>query len=281
MRTPELVLLGGPNSGKTHFAGQLYGRLRRKKGRLLLRREGGTPADLSALEDVLRSLASGHAARHTSAQTWSEIVLPIVDAQGQAIELRWPDYGGEQLSTAFQQRAISQAWRERLRKASGWIVLIRLNVETTYSDALNRLREGSVNQAATSERASKWDANARWVELFQLLLHVAGHGSVQQVDTPRLIVMLSCFDELGTQAARPCEILASRLPLVYSFLESVWSAGAFSVWGLSALGRHLDEQSEDEVFIDEGPENQGWIVAPDGSRSEDLTLPLDWLLNPV
>lgn len=281
MQAPELVLLGGPNSGKTHFAGQLYGRLRRKAGRLLLRREGGTPADLSALEDVLRSLARGHAAQHTSAQTWAEITLPIVDTAGQVIDLRWPDYGGEQLNTAFQQRAISQAWRDRLRNASGWIVLIRLNAETTYPEALQRLREGAIDQATSAGRLSKWDANARWVELLQLLLYVAGHGSVQQIKTPRLVVMLSCFDELGAQVALPHEILASQLPLVYSYIQSIWSPGAFSVWGLSALGRHLDERSEDECFIDEGPENQGWVVGPDGSRSEDLTLPLDWLLHPA
>lgn len=49
MPTPELMLLGGPNSGKTHYAGQLYGRLRRNPGLLRLRKDQGTPSDISAL----------------------------------------------------------------------------------------------------------------------------------------------------------------------------------------------------------------------------------------
>ena len=50
MRPPELVLLGGPNSGKTHYTGQLYGRLQRRPGVLRLRRDQplwGMPEALS------------------------------------------------------------------------------------------------------------------------------------------------------------------------------------------------------------------------------------------
>ncbi|MEM5292735.1 hypothetical protein VSR82_00065 [Burkholderia sp. JPY481] len=278
MTTPEFVLIGGSNSGKTHFAGQIYGRLRRAKGNLSLRKDGGTPPNLSPLEDVLESLSSGRAARHTPASTWAEIALPVVAQEGGTFDLKWPDYGGEQIASAFNQRAISDDWRTRLRSAAGWIVLIRLTSETTYSDALERMHKPA-EQGKWNDRVIRWDANAYWVEMLQLLLHVAGHGTVNQLHLPKLAVLLSCYDELDTDTRVPQQMLAERLPLVSEFIKAVWLPSAASVWGLSALGRPLSTDSHNEEFIDNGPETQGWIVDPCGNHSTDLTAPLAWLLN--
>jgi len=121
MHTPEIVLLGGPDSGKTHFAGQLYGRLKRNPGLLELR---DTPADISALEEVLHCLENGHAAEHTSAGTWTDVLLPLKDKRGNVLDLRWPDYGGEQLRTIFTERQVTEAWRSELRQAEASMVAL-------------------------------------------------------------------------------------------------------------------------------------------------------------
>jgi hypothetical protein len=280
MTEPEVVLLGGPNSGKTHFAGQLYGRLKRAQGELRLHNNGGTPADISALEEVLACLEEGRAATHTSEDTWSEIRLSLVDKNGQSIDLLWPDYGGEQLRTVFKSRASSEAWGARLKSATAWVFLIRLDAVVTYPDALEQLcdpNKGSV--AKTDNRINAWDANAYWIELLQILLHIAGHGTVKRLHIPKLAVMLSCYDNLTAGDKQPSAILRERLPLLYSFIQNVWAKDAVSIWGLSALGKHLDDKSADASFIDEGPEKQGWIIAPEGGdRNSDLTKPLNWLL---
>lgn len=279
MRGPDLVLLGGPNSGKTHYAGQLYGRLRRRPGQLRLRNDHGTPPDLTALEEVLRCLEDGHAAPHTSTTTWAEVVLPLVNEQGHTMDLRWPDYGGEQLRAVFDQRAVPEAWRAQLIKADGWVLLIRPKTETTYPDALGDLVKRSADRKANATRAGSWDANARWVELLQLLLHVAGLGPVVRLQRPRLAVLISCYDELGMADAPPREVLAKTLPLVLSFIDSTWASEAVSIWGLSALGRLLESDSTDESFIDNGPEYQGWVIPPEGgARDPDLSKPLAWLM---
>lgn len=280
MRAPELVLLGGPNSGKTHYAGQLYGRLQRRPGVMRLRREQGTPPDLGALEEVLYCLESGRAAEHTAAETWAEVLLPLVDAQGNAMNLRWPDYGGEQLRSVFDQRAVPEPWWSRLVRADGWVLLIRLKSETVYPDALQELGKRSTEVVKREAvRAKSWDANAWWVELLQILLDVAELGSVKRIRHPCLVVLLSCYDELEAGDVAPREVLAGKLPLVSSFIESTWSPGAVSIWGLSALGRSLDRNSNNGQFIDEGPESQGWVVPPEGGPTDpDLSKPLAWLL---
>ena len=283
MRKPELLLLGGHNSGKTHYAGQLYGRVHYQPGLLTLRSEQGTPKDLSALEEVWNALNDGHAASHTPRDTTTEVVLPLQDAQGRALDLHWPDYGGEQLSSIFEERCVTETWRQRLLKSEAWVLLIRLHSETTYPDELDKLlnREPLPEGAHTRPTASggKWDANAYWVELLQLLLHVAGRGTVQRLRRPRLAVLLSCYDEIPKPLARPSQTLAAQLPLLSAFIHSAWAAEDVSIWGLSALGKPLAPTSHDEEFRQCGPEEQGWVVPPEGGEHDkDLTRPLAWLL---
>nr|WP_239057690.1 hypothetical protein [Pseudodesulfovibrio sp. JC047] len=272
------MLLGGPNSGKTHYAGQLYGRLQRNPGVLQMRGQGATPENLRILEEVLNSLEEGCAAGHTSATTWEDIQLQLEDESGRAIDLNWPDYGGEQLKAITDDRQVSEQWQTRLETSTGWVLLIRLNSETTYKENLPNLlkREGNPRIA---DIENEWDANARIVELLQILLHIASKGIAHRLETPRLIVLLSCYDEIETKDLSPHEVLNSYLPLVSSFIQSNWVPEAYSVWGLSSLGCLLEPDSNNDDFIDEGPEYQGWIVPPNGSNEDpDLSKPLAWLL---
>ena len=275
MHTPEIVLLGGSDSGKTHYAAQLLGRLLRNPGLLELR---DTPADFSALEEVLRCLANGHAAEHTSAGTWTDVLFPLKDKRGNMLDLRWPDYGGEQLRTIFAERQVTETWRTELRKAEGWLLLIRLKKETTYPDAMAELTKRTDDGQSITARAGAWDGNARWVELLQILLHVAGVGAVSRREQPRLAVLLSCYDELAIDDLLPNQVLAKHLPLLSAFIDSLWRPEAISFWGLSALGCHLEKNGGDENFINQGPEHQGWIISPEGQKNSDLSRPLAWLL---
>lgn len=276
MQVPEFALLGGPDSGKTHYSGQLYGRVRRRPGQLKLR---GTPPNLEPLEEVLRCLEEGRSAPRTATSSWAEVILPLEDARGNSLNLRWPDFGGEQLRAVTEKRAVSEAWRARIARAEHWLMLIRLTSEITYPDALGGLTQHDGERAFNVARAGTWDANARLVEFLQILLHVAGHGVVRRLVRPRIAVLLSCYDELGADRGPPRDVLADRLPLVASFLRSNWTPDAASVWGLSALGQRLDPKQPAASYVDTGPEAHGWIVAPNGGEPDpDLSKPLAWLL---
>lgn len=278
MSAREIVLIGQADSGKTHYAAQLYGRLRRTTGALRIREEQGTPVDLSPLEGAFRAISEGRLADHTASSVWSELRLPLYDPRGNPIDLHWPDYGGEQVNEMLRRRAVTASWQERLRRAEGWVWMIRPHVERTSPVDLSKLAQKPAEGASGVDRASRWDANATLVELLQILLHVAGLGTVARVRRPRLAVLLSCYDEIQ-QSTTPRETLWSRLPLVASFIESNWVVGEASVWGVSALGRALRRDKPDEDFADLPPEGHGWVIAPDGgAQRADLGLPLAWLL---
>jgi hypothetical protein len=50
------------------------------------------------------------------------------------------------------------------------------------------------------------------------------------------------------------------------------------VFGLSALEKELNDKQADEGYIDKGPVAFGYVIAPDGTRSDDLTLPIRYLV---
>lgn len=280
MKTPEILLLGGPNSGKTHYAGQLYGRLKRRPEKLKIRSGDGSSTNLTALESVLTSLEDGKAAEHTPAEQYDQILFPLIDSGDNKLDLYWPDYGGEQLKQLFEQREVPSAWRERLESSEGWLLFIRLSGEKTYPDAIAKLASLPEERPEENRRLETWDANAYWIELIQIICSVADYGITAQKNKPPLAIILSCFDENVTEDQTPSEILKAKLPLFYQFINSNWLKENLSIWGVSALGKALTPQSNDDSFIDEGPEYQGWVVAPDSyEQSSDLTAPISWLID--
>jgi hypothetical protein len=46
------------------------------------------------------------------------------------------------------------------------------------------------------------------------------------------------------------------------------------VYGLSSLGKTLRKDEPDDDYLNSGPEQFGYIVMPDGSRTPDLTAPI-------
>lgn len=277
MNKPKVLILGGPNSGKTHYVGQLYGRLKRLPStKLKIRSIDSSSTDLTFMEGVLTSLENGNSTDHTPTEQYAEIIFPLIDENENEFELKWPDYGGEQIRQILKERCISGDWRTRLQSANGWMIFIRLSNEVTYPFSLEKIE--AIDKE--SKRPEEWDANAKWIELIQIFCHVAGIGITTKDKKPPIAVILSCFDELWEEEKTPEKIFVERLPLLHTFFCSNWDVGNISIWGLSSLGKNLSHDSCDDSFTDKGPEYQGWVIPPNSTtKNSDLTLPLFWLLD--
>ena len=280
MSEPDVLVLGGSGAGKTHYAGQLLGRMRHdRQGRLRLR-PGGVE-DLSKLEEVLACLEEGRAAGHTPAETWTGIRCELETSDGTSVLLEWPEYAGERLFAIMEQRSLPAEWRASINRATGWILFVRPSTLKVYEDLLERPTGVAPQHTASDEvvvDGKRWDDRARYVELLQMLLFGAGRSTFRRTPKPRLAVVLSCWDELE-HPGTPEETLATRLPLVDAFIRSTWSDDAWSVWGLSSLGRALSQVEQDAEFAQLGPEHFGYVVPPNGQdQLKDLTAPVAWLL---
>ena len=122
----------------------------------------------------------------------------------------------------------------------------------------------------------KMSDQAKLTDFLQWLLFIRKTGSLKLIDSPSLLLLLSCWDELpeAQQSAAPWDVLRLRMPMVAAFVEANWSPQALHVLGLSALERSLSEDIQDEDYIERGPESFGYVVEADGTHSADLTLAL-------
>ncbi|MDF0515767.1 hypothetical protein P0R31_00735 [Bradyrhizobium yuanmingense] len=270
-RHNSILLLGESGVGKTHYGAQLLNRLMNVEG--VLRMEGQS-TNLLPFQSAMNSLQEGRAADHTATSTYSESVWPIKDGTGRRADLVWPDYGGEQIKRMIETRRIPNAWRERITTSPAWLMLVRLQAlrigDDIFSKPLAALRSSSA-VAADGQVSDQ----ARMIELLQMLLFVGSMGD-RPLERPRLAVLLTCWDELGFEGA-PEAVLKERLPLFWTFIRSSWRAP--TVLGVSALERPLSPNERDLDYVAKGPENFGYVVRADGSRSPDLTLPIQLLLD--
>jgi hypothetical protein len=109
----------------------------------------------------------------------------------------------------------------------------------------------------------------------QLLLFVKGQSTVRRIARPKLLVLLSCWDELDlAEGNKPHDILLTHLPLFGEFLDVNWFPESLFTYGLSSLSKKLSSEVPDEDYKNKGPESFGYVVLPDGSQSPDLTLPI-------
>ncbi|KQT48124.1 hypothetical protein ASG47_07040 [Devosia sp. Leaf420] len=275
MRKP-ILLLGEYDVGKSHFGGQLLGRLREAKGAL---RMTSAPATLAPFDGVLVRLNQGKAAGHTGAANYRESFWQVADAEGRTMDLVWPDYGGEQVTSLRNDRRMSPDWRKRVETSTGWVVMIRIHNSHVPDDIFSRPLH-SIGERPAAPKGFVMSDQAKLVDFLQWLAFVRGTGTLERITEPRLILLLSCWDELPQDEIgnRPWDVLRLRMPMVAAYLEANWEPGALHVLGLSALERALSEDTVDEEYVDRGPESFGYMVQPDGTRDKDLTLAITPLL---
>lgn len=280
MSDNKILVLGGSGVGKTHYAGQLLGRLRYDRQGKLRLRAGGVD-DLSKAEEVLSCLEEGRAAGHTPADTWTGIRCELERSNGSNVLLEWPEYAGERLFSIIERRILPSEWRDSVEAATGWMLFLRPSTLKLHEDLLVRPTGLAPVHTLSEENSidgSGWDDRARYTELLQMLIFAAGKSTFNRASNPRLAIVLSCWDELETTST-PEEVLAERLPMLSTFIRSNWQESEWSVWGLSSLGRSLSQDKHDDEFASQGPEHFGYVVPPQSSKQNpDLTAPVAWLL---
>jgi hypothetical protein len=271
-----VLVIGGPAAGKTHFGAQLLARLSQRHDRLRMR---AAPSNIAPFESTLLRLGQGMAAAHTPTEQFAEITLPVTDNMGvggRPIDLVWPDYGGEQIDNMLRNRRIPSNWHERLTSSDGWLLFVRLQHAHVEEDMLSRppSDQGASGRPALAD--FRWSHQARLVELLQLLLFVKGVGTIHRIRRPALTILASCWDEITgvRDGATPGAVLAERMPLLASFAKANWAPGQLSVVGLSSLGKALRADAPDEEYLSAGPEAFGYVVLPNGQKTDDLTVPV-------
>jgi len=258
----NILIIGASNVGKTHFGGQLYGRLDEQTCSLKLREQ---PESLSVFKEVWEKLNNGLLGAHTPSNQNTKIVFPIEDANGNNIDIVYPDYAGEQILQIVKQRHINPQWVELIKNSDDWILFIRpylidpiVDVTTKFYDHIGVDNEEEIKTQNQSIEIK--DSNPIFfIELLQMFLFIKGVGSSNNNKT-HLTILLSCYDEIDKQL--PKKYFQEKMPMLYNFINTVWKDN-FNIYGLSSLGQSLTNDKPDEEFAIDGPENRGYFIRED------------------
>ncbi|PZU02140.1 MAG: hypothetical protein DI622_21240, partial [Chryseobacterium sp.] len=117
-----ILIIGGPNAGKTHFGGQLFGRLNARTEHYKIT---SLPDDISIFQEVLDNLNDGKSSGHTNVSSHNRLKLEIESTSGQRSEFSFPDYGGEQIKTIINSRRVNKTWAEQIERSNSWMLFIR------------------------------------------------------------------------------------------------------------------------------------------------------------
>lgn len=267
-----ILIIGGPNAGKTHFGGQLYGRLNARTERYKIT---SPPEDLTIFQEVLDNLNEGRSSGHTHVTAHKTLELEIEDNKRVKSIFSFPDYGGEQIKAIVNDRRVNKVWKEQIDNSKSWMLFIRINEVGAIEDVVDR---GLPDQEVLKNRNEKepmiLSDSAFYIELLQIFLFVKKIGIKQKIAVPKLTVVLSCWDLLSAEDKKklPQDLLRDKLPGLFSFITGTWIEDACKMIGLSSIEKSLTNNESDQEFVKKGPENFGYIITPAGEKEINLTL---------
>lgn len=275
---PRLLVLGGPSSGKTTYRTQLYQRIEHQDGKLRLLKSVG---DMTALAGDVERIVQGLQPMHTHVDTYHSTTFCIEDRAKRPLTLEFADYGGEQIRRIGDSNMLPGPWLARAKESSWWLFFLRIdNIRSVKSFMTDPVETDPRPEANDSAPHPDRSAELNAVETLQRLLFVRGASLRDPLSSPRLGVLLSCWDELAAPERRlaPAAILDKRAPLFSKFIQTNWTTNDLKVWGLSSTERKLPEDKPDLEFARKGPEHFGYVVLENGKTDRDLTIPVDWLI---
>jgi hypothetical protein len=264
--TKPTLIIGKPHSGKTTFIAQLYARIDSNNSLLKLYK---AVDNLSPIIEALRCLAKGEEVEATPTDKSTIISLPLQVGEHE-IDLYCPDYGGEQINSIIENREVDSKWSELIYQSQNWLLFIRpSNISTAYDLSNKTIKPDVLEKGAGEIEEYSISDQSAFIELLQIFLHIKGMDAHFKNSTTKLTIVLTCWDEINSKET-PKDELRKCLPLLLNFVESNWIQSKINIIGLSALGFSLKEKVNKDKYLEEGSENFGFMIKPDGKETPDI-----------
>jgi hypothetical protein len=279
-----VVLVGGPDAGKTNYLGRLWMALDAETGVMA---KNGLPPQVEYLRAIASCLNSGQFAQRTAPGVFESTSIPVRWGTGKpAGYLVVPDCAGEQWEKIHKERAWDSKWEQAVASMAGCILFFRgtssHNVEplnwSNHTEVMRCLEQVSEANAGPP----KLPTQVVLVDWLQCLS--TAHRAIHISEEPLPVsVVLSAWDEVPQESrnADPDDYLSRNLPLLHDFLAGNRHLFTPKSFGISVAGGVLSEEDTPfmKKFLKEDPNKTGYVVFTDAGKvvtSNDLTLPLAW-----
>lgn len=276
------ILLGLPQSGKTTFIAALWHVVESGEvaGSIKISSQPGDREYLNGLRDAWFECKP---LERTKAESMKEIVFTAINDSGAALgSIAVPDVSGEMYRMQFESRKISQEFFDLASKATGIVLFVdpdtvKQPISINSISPLLRKTETETN----SEVGENWKHNDAptqvvLVDLLQILY--------TKINRPtRISVVISAWDLISGSADKdinnltPGQWLDKQLPLLAQFLKSNDSIFNHSICGVSAQGAKYEGENNKLHSFNKASDRIK--VEFNGQSSNDITIPLKWILN--
>lgn len=273
----SIVLIGGPDSGKTNYIGRLWRALDCGTGAL---RAAEQPHDINFVLEVTDHLFEGGFAprsEHSDVRRDFEVVVAASETGPQS-RVVVPDISGELWRQAVIDGEIDPDWMDELRNADAALLFIRVG-----SDQDVRPLDWVTSRNMLGKLGDEEDQGLPTQVMLCELIRFLEMSLTNRSDggRPRLSVVVAAWDlvDAGVFEQGPAAYIEREYPLVGGRLEDLEDLDV-QVFGLSIVGGDLKHDPDyRQFFLEEGLDGQGWVAVHDGSvwrKDPDVTLPIAW-----
>jgi Double-GTPase 1 len=273
----SIVLLGGPDSGKTNYIGRLWRALDDGTGTLHAAEQ---PDDINFVLEVTTHLFEGDFAprsEHRDTRRDFEVVVAATK-DGPQTRLVVPDTSGELWRTAAIESEIDLDWMDELRRADGALLFVRVGSDQDVRP-LDWVTSRRMLEKLGGEDDQGLPTQVMLCELIRFLEVSLAHR--ENGELPRLSVVVTAWDlvDEGMFQQGPIAYLEREYPLVAGRLADLKDLDV-RVFGLSVVGGDLKyDAAYRKAFLEEGLDGHGWVAVPNGDgwrKDRDMTLPIAW-----
>ena len=309
MTTPTVLLIGGPETGKSNFLFRVWNHIFSRTGLLEM---NGLPADLDYLKEGAACQLRGEYAGHTTSQIGEAISnIPICrkgDVQSTAL-LVVPDVDGEQINKVYRDRRWSPEWDKLITKESAFLVFVRVNSELTVpsldwvacheiygfapprnpSEEAKGGAESGLVEAVSSQNVLTSAAAAQkmppptqvvLVDWLQFILATI-NAKYERPGRPRVGIVVTGWDCVPKDfEGGPADWIRENLPLLSQFCENNRESLEVAYFGSSIFSGDPEGDPAYEKSMGKlDPRTLGYVRCPGSDvESQDFTLPIAWAL---
>jgi hypothetical protein len=306
----SVLLIGGPDAGKSNFLFRLWIAIDDGRGALV---KNGLPTELEHLRHGAERLLEGEFAEHTSKDGHVHVVVPVKSAVIPTTTgiLVVPDISGEQILAIVRNRQWSEEWENLISQRCGCLLFVRAGSDEVVApldpascferygsvirapEHANRLQGAAGFGAAGPDGFQTEDEKAaqtptqvvltEWLQFLSRAFTSVAGGSFR----PRVGVVVSAWDAVPRdqqeQPEGPVQYLQNNFPMLYQFIETNDNRFDFKVFGVSIVAGDLKNDDEfREAYLSGSPRHSGFILhslsGGPFTKSTDITLPVAWAL---
>ena len=279
MDKKSIILVGGPDSGKSNYLGRLWLALQSKKFNLI---SITPPDDLVYIEGIAAHILQGKFVPRTEPEDKKRNFEVLVKSKNndETAEIIVPDILGEIWKKAVTTLEIPEKWLKALRDSTGAIIFVRVlsdnNVQPLDWVTSQKLLKAGLQNNTNSEIPTQ-------VVLLELLRFIQDNVSSKSQNPYKIAVIVTAWDFLHIDEANegPEMYLLNQFPIFAGKLGDLEKL-KIKVFGSSIVGGDLKVDDFVKAFLNGNIDDSGYIVSTGTNnetvKTEDITEPINWLL---